>query len=58
MLKSDSLCKSNLCNLCLFSDARLRLYTMDSLAETEWDVIIAGTGLPQSLLALYVLPFP
>lgn len=27
---------------------------MESLGDTEWDVIIAGTGLPQSLLALYV----
>lgn len=27
---------------------------MDSLQDTEWDVLIAGTGLQQSLLALYV----
>ena len=27
---------------------------MESLDKTEWDVIISGTGLPQSLLALYV----
>lgn len=26
----------------------------DSLANSEWDVVIEGTGLPQSLLALYV----
>jgi len=25
---------------------------MESLDKTEWDVIISGTGLPQSLLAL------
>ncbi|PFH56726.1 hypothetical protein XA68_16102 [Ophiocordyceps unilateralis] len=25
---------------------------MDSLADTRWDVVISGTGLPQSLLAL------
>lgn len=27
---------------------------MDTLAETSWDVILAGTGLPQALLALWV----
>jgi RAB protein geranylgeranyltransferase component A len=27
---------------------------MDSLDKTEWDVLIVGTGLQQSLLALYV----
>jgi RAB protein geranylgeranyltransferase component A len=27
---------------------------MDTIDKTEWDVVIAGTGLPQSLLALYV----
>jgi hypothetical protein len=27
-------------------------YTMDSLDNTEWDVLIVGTGLQQSLLAL------
>ena len=27
---------------------------MDSLNDTNWDVLIAGTGLYQSLLALYV----
>jgi RAB protein geranylgeranyltransferase component A len=27
---------------------------MDTLANTEWDVLIVGTGLQQSLLALYV----
>jgi len=25
---------------------------MDSLSEEIWDVVIAGTGLPQALLAL------
>lgn len=31
---------------------------MDTLDNTEWDVVIVGTGLQQSLLALYVfLPF-
>lgn len=28
---------------------------MDTLDNTDWDVVIAGTGLQQSLLALYVL---
>ncbi len=27
---------------------------MESLSDTTWDVLIAGTGLSQSLLALYV----
>ena len=27
---------------------------MDSLEETSWDVLISGTGIQQSLLALYV----
>jgi len=27
---------------------------MESLDNTEWDVLIVGTGLQQSLLALYV----
>lgn len=27
---------------------------MESLNDTHWDVVISGTGLPQSLLALYV----
>lgn len=27
---------------------------MDTLDNTEWDVLIVGTGLQQSLLALYV----
>jgi RAB protein geranylgeranyltransferase component A len=26
---------------------------MDTLDNTEWDVLIVGTGLQQSLLALY-----
>lgn len=30
---------------------------MDTLDNTDWDVVIAGTGLQQSLLALYVLAF-
>ena len=30
---------------------------MDSLSETVWDVVISGTGLAQSLLALYVEMF-
>lgn len=29
---------------------------IDSLADSEWDVVIEGTGFPQSLLALYVPP--
>lgn len=28
---------------------------MDTLEDTHWDVVIAGTGLQESLLALYVL---
>ena len=28
---------------------------MNTLDNTDWDVVIAGTGLQQSLLALYVL---
>lgn len=28
---------------------------MESLNDTQWDIVISGTGLPQSLLALYVL---
>jgi Rab proteins geranylgeranyltransferase component A len=31
---------------------------MESLNNTRWDVIIAGTGFYQSLLALYVHDFP
>ena len=27
---------------------------METLDGTEWDIVISGTGLPQSLLALYV----
>jgi RAB protein geranylgeranyltransferase component A len=27
---------------------------MDTLDNTDWDVLIVGTGLQQSLLALYV----
>ena len=27
---------------------------MESLGATPWDVLLVGTGLPQSLLALYV----
>jgi hypothetical protein len=33
---------------CLFHFLR----TMESLSETQWDVVISGTGLQQSLLAL------
>ena len=29
---------------------------MDTLKDTEWDLVISGTGLPQSLLALYACP--
>ena len=28
------------------------LGTMETLSETKWDVVISGTGLQQSLLAL------
>jgi RAB protein geranylgeranyltransferase component A len=31
---------------------------MDTLDNTEWDVLIVGTGLQQSLLALYVQLVP
>ena len=27
---------------------------MESLSDTIWDVVLSGTSLPQSLLALYV----
>jgi len=27
---------------------------MESLSETAWDIVLSGTGLSQSLLALYV----
>lgn len=30
----------------------LSLCTMESLSDTQWDVVISGTGLHQSLLAL------
>jgi RAB protein geranylgeranyltransferase component A len=30
---------------------------MDTLDNTEWDVLIVGTGLQQSLLALYAFTF-
>ena len=30
---------------------------MESITDTIWDVVICGTGLQQSLLALYVFPF-
>jgi hypothetical protein len=29
--------------------------TMDTLQDTEWDVLISGTGIHQSLLALSVV---
>ena len=29
---------------------------MESLSDTVWDVVLSGTGVPQSLLALYVSP--
>lgn len=37
-----------------FSITRLApiLHTMESLSDTQWDVVISGTGLQQSLLAL------
>ena len=27
---------------------------MEALSDTVWDIVLSGTGLPQSLLALYV----
>jgi hypothetical protein len=36
------------------SNALFCTQNMDTLANTEWDVLIVGTGLQQSLLALYV----
>lgn len=40
----------------LFSNFHLNslssLLTMESLSDTQWDVVISGTGLQQSLLAL------
>lgn len=41
-----------LCTACASVDDDSLL--MESLSETKWDVVIAGTGLPQSLLALCV----
>lgn len=38
--------------LLLFVTFCLLFATMDSLSGTLWDVIISGTGLQQSLLAL------
>jgi len=35
-------------------DENARLVVMETLDGTEWDIVISGTGLPQSLLALYV----
>lgn len=32
--------------------------SMDSLSETTWDVILSGTGINQSLLALSVVKSP
>ena len=29
-------------------------YVMESLGDTQWDVVLTGTGLSVSLLALYV----
>jgi hypothetical protein len=29
---------------------------MESLSDTKWDVVICGTGIRQSLLALYACP--
>ena len=29
---------------------------METLSDEVWDIVIAGTSLPQSLLALYVEP--
>lgn len=34
------------------------LSSMDTLDSSEWDVVISGTGFPQSLLALYVHSLP
>jgi len=39
----------------LTSDVDNDTQPMESLSETKWDVVIAGTGLAQSLLALSVL---
>ena len=38
------------------SDISIFFYSsnMETLDNTEWDVLIVGTGLQQSLLALYV----
>jgi hypothetical protein len=36
------------------SNALFCTQNMDTLDNTEWDVLIVGTGLQQSLLALYV----
>jgi hypothetical protein len=42
-------------NFRLTSDVDNDTQPMESLSETKWDVVIAGTGLAQSLLALSVL---
>ena len=31
---------------------------MESLEEAEWDIVLTGTGLSQSLLALYATARP
>jgi len=46
--KAASLTLSSV-NLCLF---QLTAAEMESLSDEVWDVVIAGTGIPQSLLAL------
>ena len=33
-----------------------QIYAMESLSDTVWDIVLSGTGLSQSLLALYVFP--
>ena len=43
---------SSSCTLCALSTLNRRKCDMEALSDTEWDVIISGTGLPQSLLAL------
>lgn len=37
---------------CTLKSQNRKRCDMEALSDTEWDVIISGTGLPQSLLAL------
>ena len=51
-VKRQALLKLSRFNSVCLQSFFLPPYNMDTLDNTEWDVVIAGTGLPQSLLAL------